>query len=112
MSMHRTAPLTVLLVATLSLAPRLAAAQESGDPFAGHELAQRWCSGCHLVDPVIQKQGSDAVPSFQAIANMKSTTAAMLAVFLSTPHARMPDWQLSRQDIANVSAYILSLRKN
>jgi mono/diheme cytochrome c family protein len=88
-----------------------AGAQEAGDPFAGHDLAVRWCSSCHVVDPVLQRQGSDAVPSFAAVAAMKSTTTASLAAFLSTPHARMPDYTLSRDDIANVSAYILGLRK-
>ncbi len=33
-----------------------------------------------------------------------------LRVFLQSPHARMPDLHLSRDEIADVSAYILSLR--
>jgi hypothetical protein len=37
--------------------------------------------------------------------------AALRMFSLATPHARMPDYALSRNDIANVSAYILSLRK-
>jgi mono/diheme cytochrome c family protein len=78
---------------------------------AGHELATRWCSSCHVVDPGQQRQGTDAVPTFAAIAGMKSTTAASLKVFLATPHGQMPDYALSRDDIADVSAYILSLRK-
>jgi mono/diheme cytochrome c family protein len=88
-----------------------AGAQEGGEPLAGHELATRWCSNCHVVDPGQQRQGTDAVPTFAAVAAMKSTTATSLRVFLSTPHAPMPDYSLSRVDIANVSAYILSLRK-
>ena len=38
------------------------------------------------------------------------TTRLSLTVFLSTPHHRMPDYSLTRQEIANVSAYILSLK--
>ena len=54
---------------------------------------------------------NDAVPSFVSVARMDSTTTTSLEVFLSTPHGRMPDYSLSRHDIANVSAYILSLRQ-
>ncbi len=95
----------------LALVALPAGAQESGDRVAGHDLAVRWCSSCHVVDPGQQRQGSDAVPTFSAIASMKSTTVASLTVFLATPHWQMPDYTLSRADIANVSAYILSLRK-
>ncbi len=101
----------IIAMAALALVALPAGAQESGDRFAGHELAVRWCSSCHVVDPGQQRQGSDVVPTFAAIAAMKSTTAASLQVFLATPHGRMPDYTLSRDDIANVSAYILSLRK-
>lgn len=98
----------LLLVALMTCA---ATAQESGNSFAGHELAVRWCASCHVVDAGIRRQGTDAVPSFAAISAMPSTTAASLAAFLSSSHGQMPDYTLSRADIANVSAYILSLRK-
>jgi len=101
----------IVAAVALALVALPAVAQESGDRFAGHDLATRWCSNCHVVDPGHQRQGSDAVPTFAAIAAMKSTTSASLKVFLATPHARMPDYTLSRDDIADVSAYILSLRK-
>jgi len=34
-----------------------------------------------------------------------------LEVFLQTPHGRMPDLHLSRDEIDDVSAYILSLKR-
>lgn len=98
------------VAATLVLAAGALRAQESGDVFVGHELARRWCASCHAIEAAAPRQASDAVPSFAAIAAMPSTTAASLRVFLATPHARMPDYALSRDDIANMSAYILSLR--
>ena len=52
----------------------------------------------------------NGVPTFAGIARRKSTTAMSLRVFLQSPHARMPDLHLSRDEIADVSAYILSLR--
>jgi mono/diheme cytochrome c family protein len=79
----------------------------------GRGIAQLWCSDCHLVDPQDRKSGRDSAPTFLSIARMKSTTEASLAAFLSAPHGggRMPDLVLNRNEIEDVSAYILSLRK-
>ncbi len=98
-------------LAALPALAQPARAQAEGDRLAGHELAMRWCSSCHVVDPAQQRQGIDAVPTFASVAAMSSTTATSLLVFLSTPHTPMPDFKLTRDDIANVSAYILSLRR-
>jgi len=98
-------------LAALAALAQPAVAQEDGDRLAGHELAMRWCSSCHVVDPAQQTQGIDAVPTFASVAGMRSTTLSSLRVFLSTPHTPMPDFKLTRDDIANVSAYILSLRR-
>lgn len=82
------------------------------DIASGKHIAQVWCSSCHLVGSENPKVVSDAVPTFFSIAQMSSTTRASLAVFLSTPHGRMPDFVLSRKNIRDVSAYILSLHKS
>ena len=52
-----------------------------------------------------------SVVAFAAIANMSSTTETSLAVFLSTSHEPMPNIVLNHSQIADLSAYILSLRK-
>jgi mono/diheme cytochrome c family protein len=78
---------------------------------AGKRFAQTSCSGCHRIDGEAPKTTSDEVPSFAAIARMKSTTEMSLAAFLMTPHANMPNLVLSRTEIRDVSAYILSLRQ-
>jgi mono/diheme cytochrome c family protein len=93
-----------MLVAAATLAPS-AAAQ---DVEAGQHIAKRWCSDCHEIGTApVQNVVS---PPFAAIARMPSTTAISLNVFLSTPHHRMPDYSLTRREIADVSAYILSLK--
>ena len=83
------------------------------DTSAGMQIAQAWCSDCHLVDPRERKSGRSSAPTFLSIARMKSTTESSLAAFLATPRGRghMPNVVLSRQEIQDVSAYILSLRK-
>jgi cytochrome c len=99
------------LSASVFIAALVAAATASAqDIRAGKDIAQATCGGCHIVDPKGQKTGSDAVPTFAAIARMPSTTAASLTVFLSSPHSPMPDLVLSRQEIRDLVAYILSLR--
>ena len=85
-------------------------AQTVGDPADGRRLAAAWCSGCHQVDPQPQTLASDAVPSFQAVAAMPSTTSMSIRAFLSTSHAVMPDFKLTDGQIDDISAHILSLR--
>ncbi len=96
--------LFVLLLA--SLAVHDAAAQDIGE---GERIARQWCGNCHQIERYPART-SDAIPSFSAIAQMPSTTQASLAAFLSSSHGRMPDYALTRSEIRDVSAYILSLR--
>jgi mono/diheme cytochrome c family protein len=81
------------------------------DVAAGKKIAHAWCSTCHLVNPRTPTARDGKVPSFSSIARMNSTTEMSLEAFLSTPHARMPNYSLSQKEIRNVSAYILSMRK-
>jgi mono/diheme cytochrome c family protein len=96
------------MTAFLALGPRQARAY--GDPSEGRQLATAWCSSCHQVDPQAQRLATDAVPSFQAIAAMPSTTSMSIRAFLSTTHDVMPNFRLTDPQIEDVGAYILSLR--
>jgi hypothetical protein len=49
--------------------------------------------------------------TFVGIASMSSTTPLSLRAFLLTPHARMPDLHLSRDEMDDLAAYILGLRR-
>jgi len=42
---------------------------------------------------------------------MGSTTKISLAAFLQMSHNRMPDFSLTRREIADVSSYILNLKR-
>ncbi len=83
---------------------------EAQDVEIGRQTAAKWCSGCHQIDPQ-SPVSNDTVPSFASIARMSSTTEMSLAAFLSTSHNRMPDFSLTRTEIRDVSAYILSLKQ-
>jgi len=87
-----------------------ARAQDIGDPAAGRRLAETWCSSCHVIGRDVQQGASTGAPPFPAVAAMPSMTPMALRVFLQTPHSRMPDLHLSRQEIDDLSAYIFSLR--
>ncbi len=87
-----------------------ASAQDAGDPDAGQKIAQTWCINCHVVGPGQTQGSSNGAPPFTAIAAQKAMTPMALSAFLQTPHHRMPDLQLSRAQIDDVSAYIFSLR--
>ena len=80
-------------------------------PRPAASLPKTWCSSCHVIGPTTVRGTSNGAPSFVAIAGMKATTAMSLRVFLQTPHARMPDLHLSRDEIADLASYILSLRR-
>src|ERR1051325_10481796 len=97
----------IILIFAAILAAGTARAQNVAH---GKTMAQVWCSNCHRIFPEKRRSFRDVAPSFSSIAQMKSTTEASLAAFLSTTHGGMPNLTLSRQEIRDVSAYILSLR--
>ncbi len=98
--------LLILALALVTSGPALAQ-----DVAAGHQIAQHWCASCHAVEAGRKTPHKGLPPSFAAIAAMSSTTETSLAVFLSTSHEPMPNIVLNHGQIADVSAYILSLRK-
>jgi mono/diheme cytochrome c family protein len=105
--------IAVSLLATViqAASSHTAAAQPEGDSDSGHQLAETWCSSCHVVGQEQQRGTSTGAPTFTAIAHMKSTTPLGLHVFLQTPHDRMPDLHLSRAEMDDLVAYIISFRR-
>ncbi len=100
------------LIAALILAavPATGHAQSGvGDPMAGRQVAQTWCSNCHSVEVSAQTLTTDVVPSFAAIARNPTMPPSVLRAFLQHPHGQMPDLYLSRPEIDDLIAYIRSL---
>ena len=113
LSVGRGALAVVPLLVTLAV-PGVAAAQSvvSGGVVAnGKAIAMTWCSACHLVAPAAgAAKASSDIPTFTAIAQMLPDSADFLAAFIANPHPPMPNFNLSRQDIRDLLAYIASLR--
>jgi len=97
------------LLSSLMLAG-FATAAGAADAANGQTLAKRWCAACHVV-AADQTKGNTQAPPFSAIAATPGLTAASLALFLLTPHPKMPDMNLSRAEAADLAAYIGSQGK-
>ncbi len=76
----------------------------AADAANGARIADRWCASCHVVRPD-QPRASADVPPFSAIA-AKYPDIAPLTAFLGAPYPRMPAMALSRDEIADLVAYI------
>jgi mono/diheme cytochrome c family protein len=91
------------LLFLLPNAPALA----DGDPEVGRELVRRWCTTCHVVD--LEGTGSDAGPALPALLGGKQRMADEIWGWLADPHPPMPNFDLSRQEIDDILAYLESL---
>jgi len=103
---------TFLVAACFGMPAAAQNALVAGNARAGLELASRSCASCHVVAanqpvPPIPNYG----PNFADIASRPGITAATLADFLSKAHSgiKMPYADLTPAQVADVSAYILSL---
>ena len=100
----------LVIALLLFLRMRGAAAQDMvGDAAAGRRLAAAWCSECHA--PLSGSATGKAGPDLTAVANMPSTTALSLRVFLQSNHPSMPNLIIGRTDTDDLIAYILSLKR-
>lgn len=96
------------LACVLLFAPSIAGAQ---DAQRGREIAQRWCSSCHVVEPTATAAPAVGLPSFPAIAAKSDLSADQLRAAMNPQHSRMPDFALSRRQEDDLIAYIYSLRR-
>jgi mono/diheme cytochrome c family protein len=98
-----------VLAAALAVFPCAARAQDlAADRVAGQRVAEHICAECHQVDAKL-RPGLPG-PDFARVAAMPSTTMAALQAFLRTPHAKMPNISLSKTEIDDVTAYLMSLK--
>jgi mono/diheme cytochrome c family protein len=86
-------------------------ASATGDRPRGRQLAEQLCTGCQIVGEQAAGVAVSAdVPSFRTIANKPDPSAKRVAGRIVVPHPPMPQIQLSRQEIADLAAYIMSLK--
>jgi mono/diheme cytochrome c family protein len=94
-----------LALLALSVVPLSAWAQ--GDPEHGRVLTRTWCTSCHVVD--LEGRGADAGPALPALLGDGQRTSDEIRGWLAAPHPPMPDFDLTRQEIEDIVAYLESL---
>ena len=104
------AAIAIAAVCGIAVASPVSAQTNRGDAKRGLELAERLCTGCHIVAPNSAKTANPDVPSFPSIARRTGTTAERLADRIIVPHPAMPSTQLSVAEIRDIVAYILTLK--
>jgi mono/diheme cytochrome c family protein len=99
-----------LLIAASSALPASGLAQPlEGNPLIGRQTAITLCASCHQV---IGEKRLGGPPSFLDIANMPSTTALSLKVFLRSSHKEMPNLIISNSDTDDLIAHVMSLKQS
>ncbi len=76
----------------------------------GRELSKRFCINCHVVVPGAGISSTQSAPSFQAIAKHPEQSMERLAGTIIIPHPDMPAVSLTRYEIRDIVAYIMSLK--
>jgi cytochrome c2 len=109
--MNRIMPACAIAAVTLvTQFPLLAQPVERDSISSGRQIAAKICGNCHEISPTMSPKTAGG-PRFEDIANLPSTTALSLKVFLRSSHKRMRNLILSGTDSDDVIAYILSLKR-
>jgi mono/diheme cytochrome c family protein len=98
-------PKAVAFLLILVAVPLAVDAGWAADADNGARIAQRWCAACHVVAPD-QSHANTEAPPFAELAKLPNFDAGKVAVFLLNPHPRMPDMNLTRNEAADLAAYI------
>ncbi len=88
-----------------------AGAAEFGEADRGGDLAQTWCVNCHVVEAAPETASAAQVPTFQALAARDDLTPERFQAVFASPHPGMVGIEPSRQQIADLYAYIQSLKE-
>jgi mono/diheme cytochrome c family protein len=97
----------VFCAALTAITPQMA---DASDANAGRDLARKWCGACHLVAPD-QDRAPTIAPTFASIGRKPGFSVDQLAKSMLAPHPQMPGRELSRDQAADIAAYIATLAK-
>ncbi|MGE0658884.1 MAG: cytochrome c family protein [Reyranellaceae bacterium] len=82
----------------------------AADAQRGQQIARSWCTSCHVIDASGTGTKIDTAPSFPSIAaDPGRSDERRLAAWLSTSHPTMPDFSMTRDEIADLVACIRTL---
>lgn len=78
----------------------------------GEQLARALCAECHLNPGQGEKRGTMGVPGFVAVANRPLQTTDRVVEWLQSAPPMMPNHHLTQDEMFDLAAYIMSLRKS
>ncbi len=81
----------------------------AADIARGNKLSELWCTGCHAVVET-RSPAMMLAPPLEVIAQRQPLDSKVLSQLLQAPHPQMPDRGLSRDEAADIAAYIESLK--
>ncbi len=107
-----------VLLTLVTTAPASLAESNGVASGMGHDLAQKLCTACHLIEPgQADPPRHIGGPSFQSVADRPDVTVQSLRKHLKTTHSNamiplaMPNPQLSEDELVKIISYLLSLRR-
>jgi mono/diheme cytochrome c family protein len=102
---------SILVLAAMAIATVAAQGQQAGDVQKGSLLAREVCAECHAVERQDRPSPNPSSPTFATVAGTPGMSEAALNAILHTSHRSMPNIVLDPAQTADVTAYILSLKK-
>lgn len=99
------AALSVALL--LAAVPGYPAALPPGNAEAGKQLVLNSCTACHA--PMEPAHATDGAPPLSFLAHDNKADPRWVRAWLMDPHPPMPGIMLSRQQVADVMAYLSTL---
>jgi len=97
------------LLAALIFAAGAASAQTVGDAARGLAIAESWCASCHIIGPKSAGRSVDAAPPFPEISANPTRTTGFLQRWLTSSHPQMPNFNMGRREVEDLSAYLKTL---
>ena len=97
------------LLIALSFAATPGEAQDRGGRL-GQRAVEQLCAECHATQKGQTRSPASSAPTFEAIAATPGMTSAALRAALNTSHRTMPNVILQPDELADIVAYILSLK--
>jgi cytochrome c553 len=101
----RTVVASVLLVGAA-----IPAHAQDADAESGRRLAERLCARCHLNPGQGEKTAAGEIPGFKAVANRPQQDVNGIVQWLRSIPPMMPNHHLTRQEMDELAAFIMSLR--
>ncbi len=100
-----------VVVMLMAAAPATAQSLSALEIANGERLARKLCVNCHQVAPDDVDRVLVDVPRFVEVANRPFITRDKIEAYVLSPHPAMPKVNVSRDELAEISAYIMSLRE-